>query len=176
MSRAAVRDAVKSWLEGGNITGLTAVHRAPPRWMDGNEWQLSSTLGASAVAAVHINEEQATRISVPAPTVLMPGGPVGQKMRSYRIGLMIFYQYLIPSGGLVAQAEDGWAAQFDTIIDGIVDRLESDPLIGTDGSVVWQAAQEPGDPKVLTDIPRELPGKVLAWGVVEFTVDQVITA
>jgi len=177
MSRGAVRDAVQAWLVAGNISGLNTVHRAVPRWADGSEWKLNlGTAGSGAVAAVHINEEQASRITVPAPNVLLPGGPVGQKMRSYRIGLMVFYQYLVPSGGFTAPDEAGWAAPLDSILDAIVDRLEADPLIGTNGSVVWQAAQEPGDPKVMTDIPKQLSGKILAWSVVEFTVDQVVTA
>lgn len=177
MSRGAVRDALKTYLEAAAVPGLHEVFRAPPRWVDGSAWQLNDTLGSGAVAAVHIQEEQESRITVPAPNVLFPGMAVGQKMRDYRVGVMVFYQYLAPSGGLSSVEEDAWAAPFDTIVDGIVARLEADPLIGTTGqNTVWQAAQDPGDPKVLTDIPKQLAGKVLAWGVVEFTVNEVVTA
>lgn len=177
MSRAAVRDALQTYLTAGNIPGLHEVFRAVPRWVDGSAWQLNDTLGSGAVAAIHINEQQEARVTVPAPNVLFPGRAVGQKMRDYRVGVMVFYQYLIPSGGLTAVTEDAWAAPLDTILDGIVDWLEADPLIGTSGqNTVWQAAQEPGDPKITTDIPKQLAGKVIAWSVVEFTVAQVVTA
>jgi hypothetical protein len=134
VSRAAVRDTLQTFLSGATIAGLHDVFRAPPRWVDGSAWQLNDKLGSGAIAAIHIQETQDNRISVPAPTVLMPGGPVGQNMRSYRVGVMVFYQYLVPSGGLTAVDEDAWAAPLDVILDGIIARLKSDPLLGGSGA------------------------------------------
>lgn len=167
MSSADVRAAVAAFFEAASIPGLNKVHAAPPFWADGSEWKLSAQLGSGAVAAVHLADDAESRITVPVLT--------GQKIVKYRVGLMLFYQWLFPSATLTPADEDAWAGPLDVIIDGVKDRLRSDPNCGMP-TVVWQAAQDENDVKVARDIPRTLAGKVLSWNVVEFTVYEVVTA
>lgn len=175
MGVATVRTALQAYIAGGSIPGLHKVFRAPPRWVDGQAWQLNSALGSGAVAALHMAEDTESRITVPAPNVLLPGlSPVGQKIVSYKVGLMIFYQFLTPSGTLTAIDEDAWAAPLDVIIDGVKDLLRADPNAGNP-AVIWQCAQGPNGIRVQRDIPTQDEGKVLAWNVVEFDVDEVIS-
>jgi hypothetical protein len=161
-----VRAAIAAYFESAQIPGLNAVHPAPPYWADGSEWDLKAQLGSGAIAAVHLAEEQESRITVPVLT--------GQKMVEYRVGLMLFYQWLKPAT-LVPQDESAWSGPLDVIIDGVKDRLRADPNCGVPG-VVWQSAEDKGDVKIQRDIPRQLPGKVLSWNVVEFMVDEIVTA
>lgn len=173
MSSASVRAAVASFFQAtvapgpNQIPGLNKVHSAPPYWADGSEWNLANELGSGTVAGVHLVEDSESRITIPVLT--------GQKMVTYKIGLMLFYQFLLPSNTLTPIDEAAWADPLDATIDGIKARLRSDPNCGLP-SVVWQAAQDPGDVKIVRDIPRRLPGKVVSWNVIEFMVDEVVTA
>lgn len=167
MSSAAVRSAVASFFETASITGLNFVHPGPPWWITGSEWDLGKTAGAAAVAAVHLVEDNESRITIPALS--------GQKQVEYLIGLMLFYQYLQPSNSLTPKDPSAWVAPFDVIIDGVKDRLRSDPNCGMP-SVVWQSAQDPHDISVKRDLPRVTAGKVLAWCAVEFHVTEIVTA
>lgn len=167
MSTAAVRAAVAGFFQTANIPGLNKVHTAPPYWADGSEWQLSTQHGSGAVGAVHLVEDSESRITIPVLTA--------QKEVVYRVGLMIFYQFLLPSNTLTPVDEAAWADPLDVIIDGVKDRLRSDPNCGVP-AVVWQAAQSPNDVVVKRDLPRRMAGKVLSWNVVEFLVTEIITA
>jgi hypothetical protein len=88
---------------------------------------------------------------------------------------MIFYQWVQPQA-LAAKDEAGWAGPLDVILDGIKTRLRADPQCGVPGGAVWQSAQSPKDIRIRRDLPRNMPGKVLSWNVVEFEVDEIITA
>lgn len=167
MPSAEVRAAVTEFFASANIPGLNKVHSAPPYWVDGSEWDLAASLGSGAVAAVHLVEDSESRITVPALT--------GQKMIEYVVGLMVFYQWLLPSNTLTPVDEAAWADPLDIIIDGIKARLRSDPNCGLP-AVVWQSAQSKNDVRIKRDIPRKFNGKVLSWNVVEFQVTEEITA
>jgi hypothetical protein len=166
MSSAQVRSAVTGFFKTAAIPGLNAVHPAPPYWADGSEWDLANSLGSGAIAAVHLVEDDESRITVPVLT--------GQKIVNYTIGLLIFYQWLIPSASLTPVDESSWVGPLDVIIDGVKTRLRSDPNCGMP-SVVWQSAQDVNDVKIKRDLPRMLPGKVVSWNVVEFRVAEIIT-
>lgn len=167
MASADVRAAVTTFFQNANIAGLNKVHSAPPFWADGSEWKLNLQGGSGSIGALHLVEDQESRIAVPALT--------GVKQVHYQVGLMIFYQWLLPSGTLTPVDEAAWAGPLDTIIDGVKARLRSDPNCGMP-SVVWQSAQDPNDVTVRRDLPRLMSGKVLSWNVVEFHVYETITA
>lgn len=168
MGVATVRAALVQFFQpGADIPGLNKVLSAPPLWADGGDWQLNKKLGSGAVAALHMVEDAESRITVPVLT--------GQKIVTYKVGLMIFYQWLKQSSSLAPADEDAWAAPLDVIIDGVKARLRSDPNCGMP-AVVWQAGQDPNDIRVQRDIPRQTPSAVVAWNVVEFTVNEIITA
>lgn len=167
MSSAAVRAGLVAYFKAQNIAGLNKVHSAPPFWADGSEWNLAANLGSGAVAAVHLTSDAESRISVPALT--------GTKIVHYRVGLMLFYQWLKPSAQLTPVDEAAWADPLDVIVDGVKAALRADPNCGIP-SVIWQSAQDANDVVVQRDIPRQLPGKVVSWNVVEFNVYEVINS
>jgi hypothetical protein len=166
VSSAEVRSAIAAFFQTAEIPGLNKVHPAPPYWADGSEWDLKQQLGSGAIAGVHLVEDSESRITVPALT--------GQKQVEYLVGLMIFYQWLMPKS-LAPIDESAWSGPLDVIIDGVKARLRSDPNCGV-ADTVWQSAQEASDVHIIRDIPRSLPGKVLSWNVVEFHVTEIITA
>lgn len=166
MSTASVRAAVAGFIQGASIVGLHKVYPAPPYWADGSEWDLAGSK-SGAIAALHLAHDQEERLSVPVLT--------GVKLVHYRVGLMVFYQYLLPSNTLTAVEESDWAAPLDVIIDGLKDRLRSDPNCGVPADV-WQSAQDRPDLVIQRDLPRRLSGKVLSWNVLEFSVYETVTA
>jgi hypothetical protein len=167
VSSADVRQIVSSYFEAATIPGLNKVFTAPPYWADGSLWDLNLQQNAGAIGALHIVNEDETRLTLPAIT--------GSKMVHYELGLMIFYQWIQPQA-LAAKDEAGWAGPLDVILDGIKARLRADPQCGVPGGAVWQSAQSPKDVRIRRDLPRNLPGKVLSWSVVEFEVDEIIEA
>ncbi|MGN6607967.1 MAG: hypothetical protein ACTHMS_13270 [Jatrophihabitans sp.] len=181
MSSATVRAALAAYLEAAQIPGLNKVHPGPPYWADGSEWNLAATPGggAGAIAALHIIEESERRLTVPAVSINAPSFG-GAKMVTYKVGLMVFYQWLLPSNQLEPVEESAWTDPLDAIIDGIKARLRADPNCGTGSPTgtppptIWESAQEPGDLKVQRDLPRRLNGKVLSWNVIEWTVIEMI--
>jgi len=170
VSAATVRAALKDYFADASIDGLNKVFGAPPYWADGSEWNLADNLGSGAIAAVHLASESETRVTLPATT--------GSKNVVYQVGLMVFYQYLLPSATLTPIEEDAWCGPLDDILDGVKARLRADPNCGMP-SVIWQAGlDKSGNPNITIqrDLPRRLAGKVLSWNVVEFTVDEIVTA
>lgn len=167
MGSADIRAAVSSYFEGAAIPGLNKVYGAPPYWADGGDWTLGLSQGSAAVGAVHIVEESESRITVPIRT--------GQKMVEYKLGLMLFYQWTVPSGALAKVGADEWSDPLDVIIDGCKALLRADPNLGVPATV-WQAGQDPNDIRILRDIPRRMTGSVLSWNVIEFMVREVVTA
>lgn len=179
MSTTTVRAAITSFLNanalGGAtpIPGINKVYTAPPYWADGNDWNLASQLGSGAVVAVHLPEESESRNTLPALT--------GQKRVDYLVGIMIFYQWLLPSGDFNSHPPDAWVYPLDTITDGLKAALRAAPNLGSP-SVIFQAAQgriHGGAPDLV--IKRGLPrrsskgGKVLSWSALEFTAIEIVT-
>jgi hypothetical protein len=167
VSSADVRGIIAGFFQSASIPGLNKVFPAPPYWADGSLWDLNLQTNSGAIAALHIVEEQESRLTVPA--------IVGSKMVHYELGLMVFYQYLQPQA-IAAKDESAWSAPLDIILDGIKARLRSDPQAGVPGGAVWQSAQDRNDVRIRRDLPRTLPGKILSWNVVEFAVDEIIEA
>ena len=167
MSATQIRAQVATFFQSANIPGLNKVYAAPPWWADGASWQLNAQDGAGAIGALHIVDQSESRLTVPYQT--------GSKRVDYLLGLMVFYQYLQPQT-LIPQTEDAWNAALDVILDGVAALLRSDPQCGIPGGEVWQSAEDPHDVNTRRDIPRNLPGKVLSWNVVEFHVTEIIQA
>lgn len=167
MSAAAIRLQVATFFQNAAIPGLNRVYTAPPWWADGSNWQLSSQNGSGAIGALHIVHQDESRLTVPWQT--------GSKRVEYVLGLMIFYQYIQPQT-TEPQSEDAWNAPLDVILDGIVEQLRSDQQCGIPGGEVWQSSEDNPDVVIRRDIPRNLPGKVLSWNVVEFHVTEIVTA
>lgn len=173
MSSASVRAAVASWIEGGGIAGLNSVYRAQPWFVDGQKWDLSAQLGSGAVGFVHIVEETERRLTIPAEGPANTSGVVGEKMVTYTVGFVVLYQYLIPTN---PASEDVWTDPLDALLEGVKARLRSDPQLGTGGSPIFQAAQDPGDCRIMRDLPRRTSGAVMSWNVIEFHADELIQA
>jgi hypothetical protein len=173
MSSATVRQTIQTFFAGSTIPGVHKVYRAQPWFIDGEQWQLDTQLGSGSVAFVHLNNDSDTRITLPAPNTL--NGPVGNKAVRYDVGLVLLYQYLIPSSLLTAVPEDDWTNPLDATIDGVKDAIRSAPNLG-DATVIFQAGQDPDGLRITRDLPRLDNGKVLSWNVVEFTVLEIITA
>lgn len=172
MSTATVRAAIASFVTNAGVTGVHKVFSAPPYWADGSDWDLALGLGSGSVVALHLPDEAERRATLPAIG--------GQKRVDYTAGLMIFYQYLLPSGSLTATNADAWAGPLDTITDGLKAAIRAAPTLN-DGTVIFQAGQgriHDGQPDltVKRGIPRRAPGKVLSWVVLEFNVTEIVTA
>lgn len=165
MSAATVRAAIQAWTVGGNIAGLNAVYKAQPWFVDGQRWNLAAELGSGAVAFVHLAERAESRITLPALE--------GNKAITYTAGLVVLYQYLIPTE---PASEDVWVDPLDAVLEAIVERFRADPTFGTAGSPIFQAAQDPNDCRIVSDLPRRTSGVVQSWNVVEFHCTEIIVA
>lgn len=169
MSAATVRSAIATFLQPPAITGLEAVYLDQPWFVTGGAWQLTQNLGWGAIGWVHLDEESETRVTVPAIS--------GSKDVTYRVGLVVLYQYLIPSQLPAGAQEDVWVTYLDQILDNVKARIRSDPTLGTgQGGAVFQGGQGQRDITIRRDLPRRDQGKVLSWQVVEFTVDEIVQA
>jgi hypothetical protein len=167
VSSSSVRSIVANYFEAATIPGLNKVFTAPPYWADGSTWQLNLQDNAGAIAALHVVEEREKRLTLPVFT--------GSKMIHYNLGLMVFYQWIQPQA-LTAPDEAGWSAPLDVILEGIKDRLRADPQCGVPQGDVWQSSQDDPDIVIRRDLPRNAPGKVFAWNVVEFNVYEIVEA
>lgn len=165
-----MRAAVADFVTNAAVPGVGKVYKAIPYWADGADWNLSANLGSGAVVAVHLVEDSERRNTLPAIT--------GQKRVDYTCGLMIFYQYLIPSGDLTARNADEWADGLDAIIDQYKAAFRAAPTLN-DAAVIFQAGQgrihdNQPDLAVKHGTPRRGEGKVLCWSVIEFGVTEIV--
>lgn len=174
MSSADVRAAVTAFMESPGLPGLSQWFKSPPWFVDGDAWNLADNLGSGSVGMVHLTEKSESRITLPAlqPNIL---GPVGQKAVRYKVGLVVLYQYLLPSATLAPVPSDDYVGQLDATLDAIEDRIRSDPNLGNP-DVVFQAGQDQNDITIHRDLPRRMPAKILAWTVVEFNLTEIINA
>lgn len=173
MSRATLRAAAATWFATDSIPGLVRVYKAQPWFVDGANWNLGTSvngepIGSGAIAFVHIIDEYESRLTVPAVT--------GSKMMTYKCGLVVLYQYVIPSATFTSAGEDDWVTGLDDILDGTIARIRTDPTIGTGGNPVFQLGQDPEDDKITSDLPRRYEGVIASWNVIEFTAEEIVTA
>lgn len=167
MSDASVRQTIQEFFATPSIDGIQHVFRDVPWFMDGAQWDVFDNRGWAAVASVHLNRSDETRVTLPWQT--------GSKRVEHAVGLLIQYQFLIPADFSQGEAEDSWVEGLDTIIDGVKDRIRSDYTFNNP-SVVFQAGQNPNDIRIQRDVPIIDKGRVVSWNVIEFDVTEIIQA
>lgn len=168
MSAAAVRRAIQDYLVAANIDGVETVYRAQP-WdpIADDGWSLATDLGHGAVVIVHLEQEQESRITVPAIG--------GNKAVDHTVGLIVLYQYLIPDTLPPGVDSDVWVDPLDAILDGIRAAIQASPTLNAP-AVIFEAGQAAGDLSIQRDLPRRLADKVLSWQLIRLTVTEIITA
>jgi hypothetical protein len=174
VSAQTVRAQLQAFLTSPPIPGLQQVFLSEPLYIAGGAWNLAANAGWGAVGWPWISDEHEERRTLGAQTPT--AAAVGQKEITYKVSIMLLYQYLIPAQ---MGAEDGWQAPLDQIIEGVKQRLRSDPKAGTAaglGNVIQQQSQEPGDLSVTRDMPQRDNGKVIVWQRIDTTVTEIITA
>lgn len=162
MSRSEVRNAVASWIAGGNIAHLNQIFVAHPKRIN---FQANSTAGEITRAAglVFIAGESEERIAI-------GGAYNGWKRIDYDVQFQVF------THSVASYAQDAMN-DFDAIIDAVKDRLRAGGhrLGQTDGSVIWQAA-EPGITVSYGEPLTNDGGATEIWAALDFTVTQMIQA
>lgn len=163
MPKTQVRQAVADFLDpnqGSGITYLGSVYQALPKVA--NEEDLFNLQpagqGVGSVIYVFIEGHEERRISI-------AGATSGQKMRTYTVGLLCI---------LKSDLETSLAGQeaFDTFIDSLTARIQSNRLAGAPG-VIWQwgEGESPGatgSPDLRFDypVPKTLKGGVTLFQAV----------
>jgi hypothetical protein len=170
MGDATVRAAVRDWFQTAQIDGLQKVYLDLPWFLDGSIWPFEDGREWAAVAFVHIDTSNESRITVPALT--------GQKQINYTISLGLHYQYLIPAELGIGADVDDWVVGLDSILDGVKARLREDPNMGAAPNTgpVWQQGQSNADIRLDRDLPILDNGIVRSWNRVEFQLTEIITA
>lgn len=168
MSDNAVRVALRTFFQTPTIPGLTKIYLDQPTIIQGANWDVQTKLGWGAVGFIHLDTSRESRVTL--------GAAIGgSKQVNHTVGLVIQFQYLIPSTLPAGQEEDSWVGPFDSIIDGIKTRIRSDPTAGNP-SVIFQFGQDNGDIRVTRDLPQDDIGRVIVFAVVEFDVTEIIQA
>lgn len=170
MSAGTVRAQLLAYLSTPGITGIETWFADEPWFAAGESWKLSANNGWGAVAWPAITDESEDRLTLPALT--------GQKEVTYKVSIVVLFQYVIPAGPASA---DAYSGPLDSVIEAVKARLRADPKAGTgaglDG-VIFQQSQDVGDLHVQRAVPHLAKGggKVIAWNAIETTVREVITA
>ena len=167
MADGAVRVAIRNFFQSANIPGIQQVYLDVPWFIDGAQWDVLDGSGFAAVASVHLDTSSETRITLPWKT--------GSKQVNHTVGLILQYQYLIPSTFAPGEYEDAWVTGLDAIVDGVKNRIRSDYTFAST-NIIFQAGQNGNDVRVTRDVPVVDIGKVVAWVVVEFNVTEIIQA
>lgn len=161
MSRTTVRNAVADFFAPPAVSGLNSVYTSFPKRIPGTDFRAGQAAGteSGAVGVVNIVSEREERIAIGGPTS-------GKKWVHYTVELQIYCH------SIERKAEDAMAF-FDTVIDGVKDRLRSDRWLD-DYPIIFEAGERElsgyyGEPKVLNDGASEV------WGAVRFEVSEVLT-
>lgn len=173
MSRATVRAAVATFLQGANITGLNGIYKAEPRFYAGEQLDAAADNGVAAWAWVDLGDSDETRLSVPAQWPGQSGA--GDKAVHYEVAIIVQYQYLVPQQTQAPVPPDAWVDGEDAIVQAIKDRLHSDPALGAP-TVILASGQENRGMHVTGDSPVIDPGKVLSTRAISFRITEIIQA
>ena len=161
MSRAQVRAQLYSFLSAATITDLNKVWTSFPKQMN---FQENATAGqlSRAQCVIFIESENETRIA-------LGGATSGKKRIDYTVVVQVFHHSLEQNAELAMDS-------FDSIIDGIKDRLRSDHRFGNaNGTLVWQGAE----PSITVDYGTPSTsnrGATETWAGIRFQVTQMLTA
>jgi hypothetical protein len=168
VSDNSVRHQLRDFFQTPAIKGLPKVYLDEPWIIQGANWNVQAELGWGAVGFTHLDTSSDTRITL--------GAAIGgQKEVKHTVGFCVQFQYLIPASLPAGVDEDAWVDPFDSIIDGIKNRIRSDPTLGGAGAI-FQGGQDPNDIRVTRDLPQEDVGKIIVFAVVEFDCLEIITA
>lgn len=162
MSRQTVRESVAAFFAPPAVQGLNKVFTARPKRGEGTWYRYGQPAGtpSGAFAVVFIESEYEQRIAI-------GGEHSGKKRVFYTVRLDVYCH------SVERHSEDAMAF-FDTVIDGIKDRLRSDRRLNN-YPIIFEAGEnelsgEYGDPVVSgTD------GSTMMWGRVRFNVNEVLT-
>lgn len=164
MADGDVRSAIVSYLTAAAIPNIEKWYRDEPWIIQGDQWNLEA--GYGALAYVHIDEVQDTRITLPAED--------GNKRVEYSVSLLVIYQYVIPTTG-VPGSEDAWVDPLDTIVADVKAAIRRDPNAGAP-SVIWQWGQSPNGIRHQRDLPVKNSGRLQSWNRIVVDVTEIITA
>ena len=165
MADGAVRQAIQNFFLNPSIDGVQHVYLDVPWFLDGAQWDVFDNRGWAAVASIHLDRSQESRITLPFGT--------GSKNVEHNVGLILQYQYLIPAKFQQGEFEDAWVTGLDQIVDAVKDRIRSDYTFNSNG-VIWQSGQQANDIRITRDVPTVDLGRVVSWNVVEFSVTEII--
>lgn len=171
MSDATVRAALVDYLNGAAIPGIPKWYQDAPWIIQGNQWDFQPD-GAGAVAYVHIDKVQESRITLPAKTPLTVAA--GNKRVDYTVSFLILYKFQIPTNA-ASGTEDQWVGPLDTMIGQFKDAVRADPNAG-DPSVIWEWGQSANAIRHERDLPVTNRGYVQSWNRLEVDVTEIITA
>jgi hypothetical protein len=168
MSRATVREAVRSWIDSAQITTLNQTLSSFPKRLN---FQVNSFPGQNsrAAAVVFIENETESRIAIGGVESMSSGGAgLGWKRVDYGIALQIFHH------SLERNAEDAMSA-FDDLIDAVKTRLRAGQhTLGEDNpNIIWQAAEPAIDVQYGEPLSNE-GGSTETWAAIRFTVTEMI--
>lgn len=174
MSDTSVRAAVVAYFKTATIPGLSTIYKEYPWRMLQTSFNLGLQGGFGAVGVVHLIDSTESRNTFGG---LVGTAPQGQKIVDHNIGLVLPYQYLVPSTLPAGTVEDAWIAPLDSIIDGVKSWIRQDPTMGTGaGGAIFQAGQMNGGIKITRDPAQLNEGIITVWNAVEFSLQEVITA
>lgn len=175
MGRQSVRAALVDWFSPPGVAQLTKVFAGMPVWASGDTWEFDVSGTWAAIAYVHLAEDSEQRIGL--------GGPQsGEKMITYRVGIVLLGKYLVPNPVPLDADSSEWVTYADGLVDAVKARIRADRTLGTNGQVIWQAGEGEGvntpDIVVQSDIPTLDPdgGVLHIWQAMTFTLYEVITA
>ncbi len=174
MSPGQLRTQIVDYLQPAPY--ISQWYRDMPWFLDGKRLQYPSGQNFTSWAYTHLNIQHESRATLPV--------AIGQKRVDWQVGVIVCYQYRIPSTLDTGQSEDAWVDGLDATLQGIVDLLRADPTLGTTtgdwAGLVWQAGQENQDIRIQRDLPRidkvSGQGTVHAWNLIEFALTQIIQA
>lgn len=162
MSREAVRQAIVDFLDQ-QVEGLGQVYIGKPKKLDPNAYyQPGWTSGA--IAYPYFTSHSERRVE------MVGEGQAGLgKLRTYYVDLQVMFR-------AKARATVDAELAHDRLVDGICDRIASDPRLGTGGDPIWQAGEGDAaggtDIEVLSDLPAREGDHTAIWTIVRFTALQ----
>jgi hypothetical protein len=162
LSRSQVRSVVAQWIADASIPNLNQVFTSFPKRIN-FEQNASAGQITRAAGMVFIASESESRVAI-------GGAYSGWKRIDYDVQFQVFTHSM---ANLAQIAMD----DFDTIIDGIKDRVRSGGhrLGQSDGTVIWQAG-EPNISVTYGEPKTNDGGATEIWAAVEFVVTQMIQA
>lgn len=169
MSQASVRQSIFQFIAAAKIPHLPMVYRAKPQFVAGQKFAFSDNNGESAICYLHFVSSAESRMTLPAVT--------GSKHISYKVAIVVIYQYLVRPGTAGVDEASDWVDALDGILDGLKALIRSDPTMGTGGTTtLFQGGEDAGDLLLQSQDAEQLSGVITSWNALEFFVDEIIQA